>query len=221
MFRQTTLLTALIIVIGPGLAGAGIMPLGTSGWEASWDSSLDPYVSIHVDAETANAVFIQKTAEFIQPPGPGGFPTIPIAFRQVGLSTITQIVINDEALTNSTGVDWTDFHWDLLDGPDAWFEHPEGWHFDTSPLNNQYFLPNDRSFWVDGFGLGPGGTDNVVPNGTTWWPGNGAFNGELVIGVVSKPASPYTVFTLKETPTPEPATLCLLALGLAALRRKW
>ena len=45
----------------------------------------------------------------------------------------------------------------------------------------------------------------VVANGTQWFPGNGALDGELFIDVVTKPAAPFTVFTLKETPTiPEP-----------------
>jgi hypothetical protein len=198
--------------------------LGASGWQASWDGTLDPYVSITLDSETADALYIQKSAEFIQGPGTGGlFPAIPITFQQVGPSTISQIVIVDEIITNSTGVDWTDFHWDLMDGPDAWFEHDTGWAFNTSPLDNQAFSSDDRSFFVDGFGLGPGGTDAVVLAGSVWYPGDGASNGELVIGVNSAEDEPYTVFTLKETPTPEPATLCLLGVGALSLlgRKRW
>ena len=47
-------------------------------------------------------------------------------------------------------------------------------------------------------------------------------DGELFIDVVSATEEPsYTVFTLKETPTPEPATLGLLLIGgLALLSRR-
>jgi len=185
--------------------------LGNSGWQATWDSSLDPYVSIVVDHETSDAVFIQKSAEFIQPPGGGGFPAIPIFFQQIAWPAVTQIVINDEIITNSTGADWTDFHWSVLDGPDAWFLNGPSFFFTTSPLDNQYFSPDARSFWVDG---------GVILAGSVWFPGNGALDGELPINVVPHQSLPYTAFTLKETPTPEPASLLLAALCLCGLRRR-
>jgi hypothetical protein len=73
-----------------------IVVLGNSGWQASWDSSLNPFVDVAVDAVTENAVFIEKTAEFIQGKGPAGFPTIPITFTQIEADAVKQIVINDE-----------------------------------------------------------------------------------------------------------------------------
>jgi hypothetical protein len=219
--KGTLSLAASVVLLVAGFANAGVVQLGNSGWQAAWDSSLDPYVSIFTTDVTTDSVYIQKSAEFTQGPGVGGlFPTIPIAFQQIGPSTITEIVIQDEIITNSTGVDWTDFHFDLLDGPDAWFKHDPGFFFTTSPLNNQQFVNNDRGFWADGFGLGPGGTNAVVPNGSVWFPGDGATDGDLKIGVVSKTATPYTVFVLKETPTPEPTSLILLAIGGLMLRRR-
>ena len=207
----------LSVVICAGVNGATV-PLGASGWQAEFDDTLDPYVDINFVSQVGDSVIIQKAAEFTQGPDEYGlFPAIPIVFRQVAASTVSSIVIADEIITNHTGVDWTDFHWDVLDGPDAWFDSGPGFEFDTTPLTNQVFSPDDRTFSVDGFGLGPGGTDEVVANNTTWFPGNGVSDGNLVIQVVS---SGSTVFTLKETPTPEPATLFLLALGGLALLRK-
>ncbi|MBA7554761.1 hypothetical protein ES705_47392 [subsurface metagenome] len=81
---------AISIVVTPA-ARAAIIPLGTSGWQASWDASLDPYVSITVDSETSEAVYITKTAEFTQPPGPGGFKTIPIQFQQTSSTAVSLI----------------------------------------------------------------------------------------------------------------------------------
>jgi hypothetical protein len=198
-------------------ASAATVPLGTSGWQATWDASLDPFVNITFIQQVGDTVVIEKTAEFTQGPDEFGlFPTIPITFQQVAPSTVNEIVIAQETLTNSTGVDWTDFHWDLLDGGDVWFD-TVGFQFDTTPLTNQAFSPDNTSFFVDGFGLGPGGTDAVVADGTTWTPGAGP-NDNLVMDVVSTGS---TVFTLKETPTPEPGTLALLALGaIGVLRRR-
>jgi hypothetical protein len=202
-------------------ANAGTTVLGASGWQASWDPTLDGLVDIVIPPSappTSSTIFIQKSAEFIQGPDQFGlFPTIPITFQQIGPSSISQIVILDEIITNSTGADWTDFHFDLLDSGDAWFKHDAGFFFTTSPLDHQVFSPDNRSFNVDGFGLGPGGTNAVVPKNTVWYPGDGASDGNLVIGVVSRG---NTVFTLKETPTPEPASLILLALGFLLLRRR-
>ena len=214
---------------------AGFKVLGSSGWGVTWDASLDPFVDIVVDGENAQQVFIEKTAEFTQGPGPGGiFPTIPITFHQLVPTTVTQIVINDEIITNSTGVDWTDFHFELADGGDAAFDQvltdasSGGAGFFTSPFDNQMWGGQVgpgfyTEFWVDGFGLGPGGSNAVVsstfPN-NVWFPGDGAFDGELFIDVIpgtGQPGDPFTVFTLKETPTfviPEPTAAGLLVLGM-------
>lgn len=74
------------------------------------------------------------------------------------------------------------------------------------------------TFSVDGLGQGPGGTDAVVANGTFWFPGLGA--GELYIDVVPTEVEPFTAFTLKEFPVPEPATCLLVVLGGLVLARR-
>ena len=96
-----------------------------------------------------------------------------------------QIVINDEVITNSTGSNWTGFRYQLLDGNDVAF-NPDmsnasagGNGFSTSPLDNQMFGPANRTFSVDGFGLSPGGGNAVVADGTQWFPGDGARDGEI------------------------------------------
>jgi hypothetical protein len=203
---------------------SNVVVLGNSGWQVSWDSSLDPFVDIAVDAVTENAVFIERTAEFIQGKGLAGFPTIPITFTQIEADAVERIVINDEVITNSTGSNWTGFRYQLLDGNDVAF-NPDmsnasagGSGFSTSPLDNQMFGPANKTFSVDGFGLSPGGGNAVVADGTQWFPGDGARDGELYIDVVTGDGSlegPFTVFTLKGTPSfvPEPTTACLLALA--------
>ena len=219
------------IIIGmvtfvPSARGETIV-LGTSGWQVSWDSSLDNFVDIVVDAIIGDTLFIQKSAEFTQGPGPDGlFPTIPITFAQIDADAVTTIAINDEIITNSTGFDWTDFHFELLDGDDAVFDEEAtngsagGAGFSTFPFDNQMFSDAAMSFWVDGFGLG--NPDALVEDGTQWFPGDGAFDGELYIDLMlgaGTDQDPFTVFSFKETPTPEPTTLIMLLVGgLLALR---
>jgi hypothetical protein len=58
----------------------------------------------------------------------------------------------------------------------------------------------------------------VIADRSQWFSGSGARDGELYIDVVTGDGSledPFTVFTLKETPSfvPEPQTVSLLALA--------
>ena len=200
-------------------ASAGAVDLG-GGWQASWDSSLDPYVDINVLSVTDDAIFLQKSAEFTQGPVAGVFPSIPIVFRQTGASTIQSIVLDDEIIANSTGVDWTDFHIDLLNGLDAWFDEVQtGQSGGPGPIGF-YIGPFTEAAFTSPRRLDISG--GVVAGGQVWFPGDGAANGQLWIGVVSAPSgAPGTLFTLKETPTPEPGSLALLGLGgLAVIRRR-
>lgn len=216
----------LVLIAAPVMAGT--MVLGTSGWTASWDVSLDGLVDFVVDGETANAVIIQKFAEFTQGPGFGGImPPINVTFTQNGPNPKTFIVMNDEVITNSTGVDWTDFHMDIVNGGDVAFNRTltdasnGGAGFSTAPFVNQSWggwLGGDHyeSFEVDGFGLG-----GTVDDGTVWNPGGGALDGELFIELLSVKdgITDFTVFSLKERPTiiPEPASALLLMAGVLGL----
>jgi MYXO-CTERM domain-containing protein len=213
----------------------GVVQLGNSGWEAIWDPSLDPYVDVQalsVDFGAAGgegAVFINKSAEFIQGPSNGVFPTIPIVFREIAGWTgpvVQNIVIDSEEITNSTGADWTDFHLDLLNHGEVYFDvartaasggsGPIGWSIApfTTAVFGDFLAPNQATR-LDIAG-------GVVPNGGLWFPGSGASDGQLWIHVngVSNPGS--SLFVLKETPTPAPGAIALLAVGalLGSRRRR-
>lgn len=216
-------------------ASAAIVQLGNSGWEAIWDPSLDPYVDIQniaVDFSAAGgegAVFFQKSAEFIQPPVNGIFPTIPIVFRQINGwtgPTVSNLVIDDEIITNSTGVDWTDFHLDVLDHGEVYFDTvrtaasggggPIGWSIApfTTAVFGDFIGPNQATRLDIA-----GGT---VLNGGVWFPGSGATDGQLWIHVNNVAAPENALFVLKETPTPAPGAIALLAVGalLGSRRRR-
>jgi len=222
----TTAAAVAALALGTDAALAGFTDLGNN-WQAEWDDSLDPFVDVTqfgtMPTPDGLAIVIHKEAEFTQPSVGGVFPSIPIVFRQTGPSDVEFIVIEDEVITNSTGEDWFDFRMQLVDGNDALFDPtrtmnsggagPIGW--DVSPFTQAEFSDDNRE--LDIFG-------GSVADGETWTPGFTApgEGGELWIDVNSADSDPFTLFTLKETPTiPSPASIALLALaGLAALPRR-
>lgn len=209
----------LVLAITCAAGQAGTVDLG-SGWQASWDVSLDGSVNVETLLSTDDTLVIKKTATFTQGPEGGVFPSIPIVFRQIAVQAATSIVIDNEVLTNATCVPWMDFHFDLLDDGDAVFDPqatansggpaPIGWRID--PFTSAAFAANNVRLDVWG---------GVVDCNQQWWPGMGTDGGQLWIDVTpgSEPTD-YTLFTLKETPTPEPGVLSLLALGGAVLLRR-
>lgn len=214
--------TTVSLLIASG-AQAGVVNIG-GGWQASWDASLDPYVGVQSYGVVGDSVVIEKSAEFVNsPPQPGfPYPTVPIVFTQTDPGAVHNIVIDDEIITNSTGTDWTDFHMEILDGNDAFFDPvataasggsgPIG--FTISPFTQAMFDGGNQALDIYG---------GVVPDGGNWFPGNGATDGQLWINVNTGDGvtTPLTTFTLKETPTPTPGALSLLALGgLGAIGRR-
>jgi len=203
---------AALALTGP--VGAGYVDIG-GGWRAEWDASLDGLVDMNSLGVVDDAVFIQKSAEFTQGPVNGVFPAIPIVFRQIAADAVTNIVIDDEIIINSTGVDWFDFHMVILDSGNALFDPdatmnsggggPIGWTI--NPFTQASF--NADLTELDIFG-------GVVATGSSWFPGDGADDGQLWINVVPGDGVtvPFTVFTLKEFPTiPAPSAAVMFALG--------
>lgn len=225
-------LTALAVLAGTAaLAGSAqgeTIVFGGTGWQATYDSSQDPFVDLAFDGlddadgdGTMDTIVIQKAAQFFN------LNAIIIQFQQTAASNITHIAIEDESIVNSTGSEWTDFHFEVLDDGDAAFNPgltaasggplPLGWYI--APFETYSFsadLTELDLFDTDGDG---------VDHGESWFPGNGPGDGRLYIDVYSAsggPEDPFTVFTFKETPTiPAPGVLALLGVaGLARSRRR-
>jgi hypothetical protein len=203
---------------------AAVVPLGTSGWTASWDSSLDPFLSVVVDGQNANSVFIQKIVQFVGPP-PGGLSPIAVTFTQTAPGAVPNIVIEDEVVTNQTGVPWLDFHMDITDSGDAAFNPALTAASGGPPPIGFSIAP----FTTASFGTSASGPNTtldigggVIAPGATWFPGAGPNgDGSLFITTNPHPTAPFTVFTLKERPTvPEPASLSVVALGALTLLRR-
>lgn len=194
------------------------------GWEA--DVPDDSNVSIVVDTDNTDPSFIaiEISKDFLDPPEFGVFPAQLIAFRQVDTdaNTVSRIVIADEAITNQTGVDWTDYHYSVANnGGVAWFNVPLS-DFQITPFTNKVFTD------LYGFGDPDKATDidldgGVVPNNSTFYPGGPPNNGDIVIDVdLSINNSDNESFVLKQFPTPEPSSIALLVCGgaLVAVRRR-
>ena len=171
-----------------------------AGWCLS--TSHPDHLDIYVDAVDMDQRFalIQLSKDFTDPPGFGDLITpMLIDFVQIRPDELTAntIYIADESVTNNTGVDWTDYHWILFDGPEAWFDVAASGGFDTSPLAVRDFEEfidspvNNKAKRLSAAG-------GVVPDMTTFFPGDGA--GELAIGV-DLSGEDSVSFTLKERPT--------------------
>jgi hypothetical protein len=202
----------------PALGGG--IDLG-GGWRANWPPP-DGSIGIVVDEVTREYIRIQISKDFTEPPDEQGiFPPRLIDFVQIAddANTVPRIIIEDEIITNLTGADWTDFHWKILNGRDAWFNVPLSSSFDVSPFRQKVFSDPFNLFNDPNKATDLEAFDGLVRHGESFFPGIRA--GALVIDVDLWGSEDPLSFTLKEIPTPEPATLALLAVaGLFALRRR-
>lgn len=208
------LATVGVTLVMSSNASAGIVVLGDSGWQASWHSSLDSVVDIDFMQVIGNTIFIQKSAEFTQGAVNGVFPSIAITFKQIGESSITNIAIEDEIVTNSTGVAWTGFFMKVMNGGSVSFNQaqtlasggtgPIG--FSIDPFTTATFLEESTKLRISG---------GVLANGESWYPGSGLNDGQLWIDVHSGALGDYSLFTLKERPlaTIVPGPSALLAMS--------
>lgn len=213
LFLPAALCCAGMLSLASAARADVIMTAG--GWSASTVDGTE--ASIIVDVVVPGEYIVIEIAKDFDgaPDQDGNFPAILIDFVQIDPNAVPRIIIADEAITNSTGSEWFDFHWELLDSGDAWFNISESAGFTTDPFVNQT--------WTGVIGNTATGLDvdgGVQPDfGASFFPGGSADpNDHLVIDLN---VTGTTSFLLKEFPTiPEPATMTLLALGGAALLRR-
>lgn len=219
---STCMLALCAALAMPAIARAGSINLcgGAAGWTASWDNALDGLVQIIAAdcSQLANGrVFIEKSAEFTQPPVNGVFQSVNIVFTQTAITNVIRLIIEDEVITNSTGQPWTGFNM-VLTGP-AVFDPaatavsggPAPIGFSIAPFTTAAFSNGNSRLDIGG---------GVVTNGAQWFPGGGVSDGELHIVATPNPGAPFATFTLTETPVPEPSALTLLAFGAVTLFRR-
>jgi hypothetical protein len=171
-----------------------------SGW--CWSTNQPANVDIFVDNVVLGShVLIEISKDCTGQQNQFGLlPPILIDFFQVceDADTVTMIRIADESITNLTSHDWSDFHWILFDGPEAWFDVAASAGFTVFPPFTQKVFDdfidsptNNQAKRLSAFG-------GIVPRFTSFFPGAGS--GDLKIGIDLSNEDPVS-FTLKEVPT--------------------
>ncbi len=233
MVRSIALLTSVALLACAAAVQAAPVSsnlneaLGDSGWRIYGPSHYDLEVSIDGEGQSGDvkwvAITLSKNFRFGPDPLTGLYPAIELDFTQMdGVATddlANRIIIQSELINNSTGTDWTDYHWKLfgheiarfnrdLTNPTADFEE-DGWWLDAF---GEFAWDYDAEHDIDMLNAFSG----VVPAGEGFFPGTGS--GSMIIDITLDGLAPEpAIFKFVQAPTPEPATLGLLALGGAAL----
>ncbi|NLF32059.1 MAG: PEP-CTERM sorting domain-containing protein [Planctomycetes bacterium] len=207
-------------------------PLGDSGWRIYGPDHYNLQVSVDGEGVTEGvrwvAITVSRNFRFGPDPLTGLYPSIELDFAQVeGVALddlATRIIIQSEAINNSTGTDWNNFQWKLFGHGIAQFNR-ELTNPTTDFMENGWLIEPFTQFAWDYDALREIDMLNVwggtVADGDAFFPGTGS--GSLVIDVtLDDPGMPApAIFKTALTPIPEPATVGLLALGgLMLLRRR-
>lgn len=210
-----------------GSAQAVSVPLGTSGWQVTWQ---DPFLSVQVDFQTSGEVRIEKFVQFndstaFTDPGKSN-----ITFEQIDVSAVPLIIINDETVVNKTGQAWGGFRFILESGADGtgtfthWdptntFNPPDPGGFSIDPFTTATFGANTAGQANTVLTFGGGIVPSDTPGDDVWSPGG--ISGELRL--LAEPVGAgfaLRSFVLKEQPIaliPLPAAAWTGLSGLAGL----
>ena len=211
----TTIIAAAALLTIPAFANATPIVLGDSGWQAEITDNAN--VGILIDAEYEQFVLIEIVKVFPTPPTGGQFAPISIDFTQIApdANTVALIALNDEIITNNTGADWLDYHWNI-EG-DAAFEISSTLNsgFNVSPFTNIDWTP--KAGWGADYASELNLSGGIVPNGGTFTPG---LDGGALVIKADFSGEDAASFTLNQNPTPEPATMILAAAGIPLLLKR-
>ena len=227
MKKSATLssLGIVFVLASACLADVTIPIKDSSGRDSGWDAILADaiHTDVYVDSVSGSLAYvrIEIAKDFYLPPENDLFASNIIQFHQRldDAHTVAVIQITSEAVTNNTGCDWTDYHF-AVTGDAAAFNKTttDGSRFSTEPFTVKTWGAAPTG-WASNYAGTLDLSGGVVPDGDTFYPGSALgrlyidadLSGDLAVN-----------FTLTQTPTPEPATLGLLAMGGAAvvLRRR-
>jgi hypothetical protein len=181
----------------------GINPDGTtfsSGWQYSVADNLAPDLNLVFIRKEGNDFFLEKDVTIRHPSD-----AVVITFTKTS-ATANNLVINDEAVNNQSGLDWIGFRFTLSSGTTApgttpfysWAFRDAGGglsqnrgDFRIDPFTAFHFENDAQDLIVDG---------GTVANGSTWFPGA---QSDTSLAIVAS-ANASNTFTLKEIPIPIP-----------------
>lgn len=218
-----------VLFLAPPAPGDMVVPLVLGTSDSGWDAVItdDVNTGIVVDIVADDFVVIEIVKIFADAPLPGGqFTPNVITFRQRLDDELTfdDIRIADESIFNATGAEWTDYHWRLV-GQAAAFDRQatDAGGFSVSPFTGKTWGPSQTGWDLNTPGAHPATLDvfgGAVADQGTFSPGRDS--GPLFIDVnLSEDGPARTEFVLVQTPTPEPGTAVVVALGgLVALFRR-
>jgi hypothetical protein len=209
----------LVLLVGSGIASAGvIVDLTKDGEDSGWSAVLvdDMHNGVVVDSISPCGVRIEIAKTFSLGPDDGKFPPNLIEFYQRldDASTVLTIQITSEAVTNDTGADWTDYHWEIV-GEGAAFDRAasESSGFSFEPFTDSVWGPAPDG-WSSDHAISLDVSGGSVADGETFFPGS--TQGKLYVDVDLSGEEPVS-FLLKQYPTPEPGTMALLGAGVLVL----
>ncbi|MFB3892430.1 MAG: hypothetical protein ACE15C_10465 [Phycisphaerae bacterium] len=214
------LLVGVLATASPGSISVDLTDPFT-GADSGWTAIIadNTHNGISVDSVEGGVVRIEISKTFYQPPAEGSFIPNIITFNQrlPDAQAASTIEIMDETILNGTGSDWTDYHWKVT----APFAAINKLNTTTSGFS---IGPFSTAIWVAASGWDANHANELdvaggtVPAGATYRPG--LAQGSLFIDVNLSLAD--TSFDLTQQPTPEPATLSVLAcaaMGMLIRRR--
>lgn len=205
---------ATVVLLAAAGACDAVVILQAGGWQAEVDDSLGQFVSLTssgYDPQT-RTLTVDKTANFTTINGLTGLPdSIVITFTQIApdADTALRIVIDEEFVTNSTGVAWGGFQITAQDSGDAAFNQAlsAGWTIDPFTMREYSMDSTVVTF-----------TGGTVNPGSQWRPGQ--LGGDLVLDVDLSRDNPMT-FNFKELPLiPAPGAIATAGLGALLLTRR-
>jgi hypothetical protein len=198
-----------------GLDGSGNVI--SSGW--TWDvsagqESLVNLVFIRMEGDN---FFFEKDAEMTNINTP-----IVISFNKISQDA-ANLVINDEAVLNNTGVDWGGFRMELSSGSTGGVPNFAFTTHDGSPGIGDFAIDPFTAFMFYNQNSGLLVNGGVVHAGETWFPGSQSTTGLAIVNTGNVDQS----FTLKEIaiPIPLPAAAwtgltTLAGIGLISARKR-
>lgn len=202
----------LLLAAAGACNGAVIMEAG--GWRAEVADEFVQSVSLTsggYDPQT-RTLTVGKAANFTAVNGLTGLPdSIVITFTQIGddANTAVRILVEEELVTNSTGIAWGGFEITVQDSGDATFNQALSADWTINPFTTRAYSMDSTVVTFTGGTINPG---------SQWRPG--LLGGDLAIDVDLSRDNPMT-FNFKELPLiPAPGAAATAGLGALLLARR-